>query len=216
MKPIELMKTHPLQVFRARVYLPFLNLFDIMGDLLRGVSTQKVIELSELDIDPDVGTRCETVSYRKRRQALIFARNLGFDSFLDIGCGMGRPLIVADELGFNDLYGVDISPTLIRIAQNNFNKRNASVSLSCSDVDNFIIPSGRLAIWLFNPFGKERMTRLISKLQNRQSETLVIYHNPKFHSCFDKSHKVRSITWLHFGLYEEVVEFYLIPANHPS
>ena len=57
-------------------------------------------------------------------------------------------------------------------------KVGASPSLSCSDVDNFEIPSGKLVIYLFNPFGEERMANLIAKLVPREEETLVIYHNP--------------------------------------
>ena len=158
MKPLELMKTHPFQVFRHRVYLPLLSVLDILGDLRRGVTTQKIIELHELGIKPDVGARFATVSYRKMRQAFTFAKNEGFDKFCDIGCGLGRSMLVANEVGFNDLYGVDISPELIRLAKNNLKLRNVSALLSCSDVDSFLIPDGRLAVYLFNPFGKERMT----------------------------------------------------------
>ena len=53
-------------------------------------------------------------------------------------------------------------------------------------------------------------------IRKRQSETLVIYHNPKFHSCFTHSHKFSSITWKHFGLYDEKVHFYLIPGGLPN
>ncbi|MDA9337225.1 class I SAM-dependent methyltransferase [Planktomarina temperata] len=169
MRYFKLMKTYPFQVFRHRVYIPLPSLLGVLGDFRRGVTTQKIIELNELGLNPDVGVRFETVSYGKLHQAFKVAKNEGFDKFCDNGCGLGRSLMVADEVGFNDLYGVDISPELIHIAKNNLNKRNVSAFLSCSDVDSFLVPSGRLAIYLFNPFGKERMTPLISKLKQRQS-----------------------------------------------
>lgn len=216
MRYFKLMKSYPFQVFRHRVYLPLLNLLGILGDLRRGVTTSKIIELNELGLNPDVGVRCETVSYRKLHQAFKVAKSYGFNKFCDIGCGLGRAVLVADEVGFNELYAVDISPELISMAKDNLKKRKVSAVLSCSDVNDFLIPGGRLVVYLFNPFGKERMTLLIEKLKKRQSETLVVYHNPKFHSCFKPSHKVRSITWQHFGLYNETVHFYLIPANLPT
>lgn len=213
MNTFKLMRTYPLQVFRHRVYVPCINLIGLWEDFKRRVRTQKITELRDLGIDPMVGSRCETVSYRKLRQVFKIAKTQGFDKFCDIGCGLGRGLIAASEVGFNDLYGVDISPELIREAQNNLNKRNVSAFLSCSDVDSFLIPSGRLAIYLFNPFGEERMMRLIEKLEKRESETLILYHNPRHFTCFNGDHKVKDITWRHFGLYDETCFVYIIPAQ---
>lgn len=92
-------------------------------------------------------------------------------------------------------------------------KVGASPSLSCSDVDNFEIPSGKLVIYLFNPFGEERMANLIAKLVPREEETLVIYHNPKHFECFKSQSKVKTQVWNHFGLYLEKAFIYLIPAK---
>jgi hypothetical protein len=64
-------------------------------------------------------------------------------------------------------------------------KVGVSASFSCIDVADFDVPSGKLVIYLFNPFGEERMTDLVSRLTCREEETLVIYHNPK-HSEFKK------------------------------
>jgi hypothetical protein len=73
------------------------------GDIKRGIVTQKIIELNDVGIDPSVGTRFETISYEHLKTSLTFAKNLGFDKFLDIGCSLGRSLVVANELGFGDL-----------------------------------------------------------------------------------------------------------------
>jgi|TARA_B110000467_G_C18321082_1_gene485309 cyclopropane fatty-acyl-phospholipid synthase-like methyltransferase len=72
---------------------------------------------------------------------------------LDIGCALGRSLVVATEAGFVDLYGVDISDNLISRCRNNIIKVGVSPGLSCIDVAYFEIPAGKLAIYLFNPFG---------------------------------------------------------------
>ena len=117
---------------------------------------------------------------------------------LDIGCGLGRSLVVADEVGFMDLYGVDVSDNLISRCQNNMRKLDISPSLSCSDVDNFEIPSGKLVIFLFNPFGQDRMTDLVSSLVCREEETLVIYHTPKHSECFKNQNKIKTYIWNHF------------------
>ena len=209
----KIMKSYPLQVFRHRVYLPWLSMLGYFGDVRRGIVTQEIIELNDLGIDSYVGTRFETIAYGHLKSSLMFAKNLGFDKFLDIGCGLGRSLVVANEVGFFDLYGVAISDILISRCQNNMSKVGVSASLSCIDVADFDVPSGKLVIYLFNPFGEERMTDLVSRLACREEETLVIYHNPKHSECFKKQNKITTHTWNHFGLYQEKAFIYLIPAK---
>tara|TARA_B100000780_G_C21071199_1_gene431056 strand:- start:100 stop:747 length:648 start_codon:yes stop_codon:yes gene_type:complete len=209
----KVMKSYPLQVFRHRIYLPWRSILGYFGDFKRGIVTQKVIELNDIGIDPSVGTRFETISYGHLKTNLVFAKNLGFDKFLDIGCGLGRSLIVANEVGFVDLHGVNISERLISKYRKNLIKLGISSSLSCCDVANFQIPSGKLVIYLFNPFREERMTDLVSKLVRREKETLVIYHNPKHFECFKNQSKIKTLVWNHFGLYREQAFFFLIPAK---
>jgi len=188
----KIMKSYPLQVFRHRVYLPWLSMLGYFGDVRRGIVTQKIIELNDLGIDSSVGNRFETISYANLKSSLMFAKNLGFDKFLDIGCGLGRSLVVANEVGFIDLYGVDISDNLISRCQNNMSKVGVSASLSCVDVADFDVPSGKLVIYLFNPFGEGRMTDLVSRLACREEETLVIYHNPTHSECFKNQTKIKT------------------------
>lgn len=208
-----IMTSYPLQVFRHRVYLPLVSMMGCLGDFNRGIVTQQVIELKDLGIDSSVGTRFETISYAHLRKNFMFAKSLGFDQFLDIGCGLGRSLVVANEVGFTELYGVDISENLISRCQQNLNKLGVTANLSCSDIADFEVPSGRLAIYLFNPFGYERMTELVSRLVGREKEILVIYHNPKHAECFKNQNKIHEHIWNHFGLYREQASFFLIDAK---
>ena len=207
------MQLTPFQIFRARVYVPCLNALAYLGDLRRGVSTQKRIELRELGCNPNVGARYETISYKNLKVVLKFAYKKGFDQFCDIGCGLGRGLLVANEVGFSGLIGVDISPILLDNCKKNILKRGVSAELICSDIDKFEIPEGKLSIYMFNPFGEERMTSLVKKLEFRNEETLIIYFNPKHYECFNQSHKIGEIIWRHFGLYDEKCYFYLIPPK---
>ena len=213
MKTFSLAKLYPFQVFRARVYVPCLNALASLGDIRRGVATEKRIELNELGLDQNVGARYESVSYTKLKIVLKFAYEKGFDHFCDIGCGLGRVLLVASEAGFGGLKGVDISPVLLSSCKKNILKRGVSAELICSDIDKFEIPDGKLCIYMFNPFGEERMARLAKKLESRNEETLIIYFNPKHHECFNQSHKIAEIIWRHFGLYDEKCFFYLIPPK---
>jgi len=209
----KIMKSYPLQVFRHKIYLPWRSLLGYFGDIKRGIITQKIIELKDVRVNPSLSTRFETISYGHLKSSLTFAKNLEFNKFLDIGCGLGRSLVVAHEVGFADLYGVDISIDLLQKCRHNMIKSGLSPSLSCSDVADFEIPSGRLAIYLFNPFGQERMRNLIKKLLLREQETLVIYHNPKHFECFKDQRIIKTQVWNHFGLYPEKAFIYLIPSK---
>ena len=209
----KIMKSYPAQVFRHKIYLPCLSILGYFGDVRRGVVTQEIIELKDLGIDFSIGNRFETISYAHLKSSLKFAKNLGFDKFLDLGSGLGRSLIVANEVGFIDLYGVDISDKLIKRCLKNMSKVDVSVSLSCSDVTDYEIPTGKLVIYLFNPFGEERMTELVQRLACREEETLVIYHNPKHSECFKSQKKIKTYTWNHFGLFQEQASFFLIATK---
>ncbi len=57
------------------------------------------------------------------------------------------------------------------------------------------------------------MIRLVKQFCDRDSETLVIYHNPELFTTFNEKHKIKEIVWNHFGLYKEHAYVYLIPAN---
>ena len=85
----KIMKSYPLQVFRHRVYLPWLSMLGYFGDFKRGIVTQEIIELNDLGINSSVGTRYETISYGRLSTILRYSKSLGFDRFLDIGCGRG-------------------------------------------------------------------------------------------------------------------------------
>jgi SAM-dependent methyltransferase len=209
----KIMKSYPLQVFRHRIYLPYRSILSHLGDVRRGIVTQAIIELSDIGIDPSKGARFETISYGYLKANLRFAKNLGFNKFLDIGCGLGRSLVVANEVGFTDLHGIDISDNLISRCRNNMSKLGISASLRSIDVADFDVPTGKLAIYLFNPFGEDRMADLASRLICREDETLVIYHNPKHSGCFKKQNIIKKHTWNHFGLYREETFIYLMPAK---
>ena len=108
-------KTYPFQVFRHKIYLPFLYLKGFLNDRVRKISTQKIFELSDLNIDPSVGVRYETISYKSLHDILKVPFKMSFNQFLDIGCGLGRSIIVAHEIGFKELHGLDISDQLIKM-----------------------------------------------------------------------------------------------------
>tara|TARA_Y100000746_G_C15372635_1_gene394806 strand:+ start:96 stop:743 length:648 start_codon:yes stop_codon:yes gene_type:complete len=209
----EIAKTYPLQVFRHRIYIPFLNFIDFVNDKKRGIETQKYIKLEDLGIVKTVGSGYESISYKKLKYLFSQSLDNSFTSFLDVGCGLGRPIIVAGEAGFKNLYGVDVSSNLLEKCKENIKKSGFESKLTFSDVLDYKLPSGKLCIFLFNPFGEDKMKYLLNNIESRSEETMIFYHNPVHSNVFNSKYIFKKFSWKHFGLYEEKCFCYLIPAN---
>lgn len=91
-------------------------------------------------------------------------------TFLDLGAGMGRGVLLASEYAFRSVVGVEIHPTLSAIAKKNLTlwraaeRAVAPMSIRCEDVLDFVFPAGPCVVFLFNPFGAPVMRRLLKKL----------------------------------------------------
>ena len=82
--------------------------------------------------------------------------------FLDIGCGKGRPLIIASDYEFRMVIGIDYSLRLCRIARQNLvrcHARNALVI--CADATEFVYPSVDTFAFLYHPFSNERLLKFV-------------------------------------------------------
>ncbi|MFZ1086713.1 MAG: class I SAM-dependent methyltransferase [Terracidiphilus sp.] len=88
-------------------------------------------------------------------------------SFIDVGAGMGRALLLAAEFPFRQVVGVELNPTLTRIARKNLTiwrasgRAQAPMRVICGDAVEFPFPEGPCLAFLFNPFGATVMRRLL-------------------------------------------------------
>src|ERR1035437_6143878 len=89
-------------------------------------------------------------------------------SFLDVGAGMGRAVLLAAELPFRQVLGMELNPMLARIAQRNLTvwrasgRARAPMRVVCGDAVEFPLPAGPCLAFLFNPFGATVMRRLLT------------------------------------------------------
>lgn len=88
-------------------------------------------------------------------------------SFVDIGAGMGRAVLLAAQMPFRQVVGVELNPTLARIAKRNLAVWRASglaqapMKMICGDAVEFRLPPGPCLTFMFNPFGAPVMGRLL-------------------------------------------------------
>jgi hypothetical protein len=131
------------------------------------------------------------------REVLKSIPNLEDCTFIDLGAGKGRPVLVAAGFPFKEVIGVELSLPLAEAAQKNLaiarNRLSGCPPLRMvnGDAATFPYPPGNLVIFLYNPFGASVMMRVIANiqeaLQNEQRSIWVIYYNPVQGECFDSS-----------------------------
>lgn len=108
-------------------------------------------------------------------------------TFIDVGAGMGRAMLLAAELPFRAVIGVELNPTLVGIARRNlavWRKAGRALSplrLVSGDAAEFVFPRGPCLAFLFNPFGAAVMRRLLRSLasnyQDRPGQLDLLYVN---------------------------------------
>jgi SAM-dependent methyltransferase len=97
-------------------------------------------------------------------------------SFVDVGAGMGRAMLLASEYPFRKVEGIELTPILATIARRNAVKWRwagralAPMRISCGDAVENRFPKGPCLVFLFNPFGALVLRRLLVRLAARFSD----------------------------------------------
>lgn len=132
------------------------------------------------------------------RRALDTLGNISGYTFIDMGCGKGRPLIVASEYAFSLALGYDISADLVRTANANAVKiaqrfpHRPPIRAVSEGVSEMKLPAGNAVVFLYNPFGRDLMASLLGKLEAALESgsirhLFVVYDNPVCGEIFDRS-----------------------------
>jgi SAM-dependent methyltransferase len=169
-------------------------------DRLHRTDTSGMVSPDQLPNSPFASTRIHVYAGSQPsivRTALRMLPPLAGFTFVDFGCGKGRPLLVASEFPFRDIVGVELSPDLAGIARTNLAvvaKRypeRTSLRVEIADAATFPIPSGKVVIFLYNPFDEAVMLKVIAAIEAAlaagNSLIYVVYYNPVFGACFDRS-----------------------------
>jgi len=108
-------------------------------------------------------------------------------TFIDVGAGMGRGLLLAAEMRFREVVGVELNPVLVRIARRNAaiwraaGRARSPIRICCADAVEFHFPPGPCLAFLFNPFGGPVMRRFLKKLasdfEGRRGQLDLLYVN---------------------------------------
>jgi SAM-dependent methyltransferase len=124
-------------------------------------------------------------------------------TFLDLGSGKGRTLLMASDYPFRRIIGVELLPSLHEIAQQNLRQYKSEsqkcfvLESICTDATAFSLPADPLVIFLFNPFPESAMRQVVANLDRSLRENprpvYVLYHNPLLEHTLGESRLLRKI-----------------------
>ena len=126
-------------------------------------------------------------------------------SFIDYGSGKGRVLLLASRLPFRRVVGVEHSPTLHRIAEQNLHsarfveRRSGPVESVCMDAVRFPIPEEPVVLYFFHPFERRIMQsvrdNVVRSYEGNPRSIVVIYHKPVYSDVWDAVGFLRRHAW---------------------
>jgi len=135
----------------------------------------------------------------------------GFDfqdfTFVDLGSGKGRTLLMASDYPFRRVVGVELLPALHHVAADNLSKYQSdsqkcfALGLICADATEFDFPNEPILLFLFNPFPEAGLRRVIANLEKSWREhprkVYLLYHNPLLENVLSESAVVKHIGGTH-------------------
>jgi hypothetical protein len=120
-------------------------------------------------------------------------------TFIDIGSGKGRTLLMAAEYQFRGIIGVELIADLHRAAEENIAawraqspaRQVAVIEALCMDAREFIFPETPLVIYLFNPLPEAGLRETMRNLEESWKRTpraiWIVYHNPLLENVLTES-----------------------------
>ena len=110
-------------------------------------------------------------------------------TFIDLGSGKGRMLLIASELPFRRIVGVEMRPDLHAQAMENL-LHVRRIRARCSRVEPLLVdatcydfPTEKIVVYLFNPFGGKVMSTVLERLdasfEQHPREIVLVYVYPE-------------------------------------
>ena len=169
----------------------------------------------EYDWENRVNTTSGTVGWRARLLGMFHSPYLPTDpglfremmanlpiefdrfTFVDLGSGKGRTLLMASEYPFRKIMGVELIAELHRAAEENIrlyhspNQRCTQIDAVCADACEFVFPDTPLVLYLFNPLPEAGLRRVLQNLERSLQQSprpvWMVYHNPGMDSILGAS-----------------------------
>jgi SAM-dependent methyltransferase len=135
-------------------------------------------------------------------------------SFVDLGCGKGRVLLVAAQQPFLKIVGVEISTQLVTIARRNISQfkpsseRVRAIAVENIDVRKFAMPPGNLLIHMYHPFDPEISATVFERLaaiRDLPPRRVIVAYLTYTQSVSSVAEMFAASGWLRLLRYEESI-----------
>ena len=216
----------------VRYYL--VQTFEMLRDLSPGRRRSRFGDI-DYDFEHGVDTTWATVSLRTRIRELLSGAqyqasepNLFHDilgslpvlvdgfTFIDLGSGKGRTLLLASDYPFRRIVGVELLSELNDIAVDNIaryrgpRQRCFNIESFTLDARAFQVPAEPAILYLFNPFPEYVMRTVLHNLQASHlaspRDIFVVYHNLVHEPLFRQQPWLRQLSRTHqFAIYQIVL-----------
>lgn len=160
-----------------------------------GIDTSGYIAVTDLDVTAETwiggtayqGLNCDTDFATWLSPHIA---HYGEFSFVDVGSGKGRAVLLASRLPFRQCVGIEFSRALHETATRNLHRwpcetAAAGVTFLWGDALETRMPDGPLVIFLNNPFNAELMGRFAARFAGRTERLLVVYFTPHHAQAWD-------------------------------
>lgn len=193
--------------------------FDLLRDAL---PTRRRARFGDLDFDWEqrVDTTASNVGFGTRVREVFAGRwyqptdpqifremmervrdDLHGYTFIDLGSGKGRALLLAREYPFAKILGLELLPELHAVAQQNLARmpewERERFELRCGDARQFTFPAGPLFVYLFDPFPAPILAKVIANLVHSSEEqprrVLIGYQNPVSESVIAAAQRFKKV-----------------------
>lgn len=128
-------------------------------------------------------------------------------TFIDLGSGKGRTLLMASDYPFRRIVGVELLQSLHEIAEQNLRQYKSesqqcfTVESICNDATAFRFPDESMVLFLFNPFPESGMRKVFANLElslrAHPRPVYVLYHNPLLEHVLSESGFLRKLNGTH-------------------
>jgi len=167
---------------------------DFLFDLWYGTETMRWVWSDELGANSEhainaVGYRAtKALPLRKLLKRLELPRDV---TFVDLGSGKGRVLLLAAQLGFMKVVGVEFSPALCVIARDNVRKFTRQIKTKShievveADAALFHISPDHCIFYAYNPFDGVVLEKFLANLKaslNRFPRPVWFLYNTPLHA----------------------------------
>lgn len=106
----------------------------------------------------------------RRWRATDGVGGMGEYAFVDVGCGKGRAVLLASEMDFREVMGVELNEGLVEIAARNVElwktggRARCPVRVECLDAAKIELPDGPALVYLYNPFRAQVLRALLARI----------------------------------------------------